>query len=359
MKVLLVSPHGKNLKGGIAQWTKDVWTHYNSTHSQVDLELLYFDNAKPGYATDSILSRLYKGCYNYLTLFKMFMVSVSNTHFDVVHICTSGSLTFVRDLLFVTAAKRKGIKVVLHTHFGRIPQVIESRSIEGFLLRRLMKCCDLFAVMDKRSERALKNAGCNVQYLPNPISQEVIDNGASLDTYREGATILFVGHIVPTKGVNELIDACKAIPQTELLLCGPIPDPIYEKEIKARANEQVHFLGAKPHEEIVPLMSKASIFALPSYTEGFPITILEAMASKCPIVTTDVGAIPEMLNIATNPCGICVPAQNAEQLTNALRYGLENKEEMSSLAQKAYERVSECYSVTKVWEQLVEIWENK
>ena len=85
--------------------------------------------------------------------------------------------------------------------------------------------------------------------------------------------------------------------------------------------------------------------------------IIESMACGCPIVTTPVGAIPEMLNINTEtPCGICVEPKNVEQLKAAIESFLQNDDLATSYGKRAQARVREQYAIDKVWEQLVSIW---
>ena len=104
-------------------------------------------------------------------------------------------------------------------------------------------------------------------------------------------------------------------------------------------------------------MKSCGIFVLPSYSEGFPNVILESMACGCPIVATSVGAIPEMLAIGSeNPCGICVHQQNVGELRKAIVELLENPLKAAEFSANARKRVYEQYAISKVWEQLVEIW---
>ena len=100
-----------------------------------------------------------------------------------------------------------------------------------------------------------------------------------------------------------------------------------------------------------------AIFVLPTYTEGFPNVILECMASGCPIITTPVGAIPDMLQFdSSQACGACVDVKDVQGLKKTIEKQLNNYDSALLMAEKAKQRVIDNYSMPSVWKQLVSIW---
>lgn len=105
--------------------------------------------------------------------------------------------------------------------------------------------------------------------------------------------IAFVGRLIPEKGAAELARAVAANPGWALAIAGAGPQM---EELKAIAPGRVFCLGSLPHREIVQLLSQADAYCLPTrYAEGFPTTLLEAAACRCPIVCTRTAGTDELL----------------------------------------------------------------
>ena len=101
-----------------------------------------------------------------------------------------------------------------------------------------------------------------------------------------------------------------------------------------------------------------SILVLPSYTEGFPNVIIEAMAMGCAVIATDVGAIPEMLNIdSNNPCGICIRPKKIDDLIEAFSYLSEDNGRIVAMGQNGIDRVLSSYSMSTISREYERIWQ--
>ena len=92
---------------------------------------------------------------------------------------------------------------------------------------------------------------------------------------------------------------------------------------------------------------------MPSYTEGFPYVILEAMAYACPIVATTVGAIPEML---ADGCGELIEPQDVNSIRNGITKTLANFEKAISMGIKAQDKVLRCYTIETIYNLYQEVW---
>lgn len=365
LKVLLVSPYSEHSVGGIINWTKYIVNYYREHDDKIDLQLLNNDNAVQVMGATGLVKRIISGIGNYLPIIRQFKKKIEKDSFDVVHICTSASLGLIRDLMLIKLAKKQRVKILVHMHFGRIPQILASRGLEKCLLMRVMKWIDMAIVMDRASLVSLQDAGFkNVCFLPNPFSSDVqrlIEKQGVLN--REPRKIVYAGHVVASKGVFELVEACKDIDGVTLEILGKLTSESIKEELISAAGdhalEWVYIPGNKPLEDVIREMMTCGVFVLPSYSEGFPNVILEAMACGTPIVATPVGAIAEMLDVnSDNPCGECVPVRDIAVLRETIKKLLSDPVKAKTIGDNARRRVNEMYAIPKVWGQLVGIWEN-
>ncbi|MGQ9618198.1 MAG: glycosyltransferase [Candidatus Aminicenantia bacterium] len=168
--------------------------------------------------------------------------------------------------------------------------------------------------------------------------------------------ILFVGNLLPYKGLKYLIEAMERI-NGNLLIIG---DGFLKNELKKlvaekRVEEKVHFLGRKDYSELVSYYHACDIFVLPSLYESFGLVQLEAMACGKPVINTNISsAVPEIsLHEET---GLTVQPANSESLSEAIKRLIENKDEMIKYGLKARERVRKFYSIDVISKRIVRIY---
>jgi glycosyltransferase involved in cell wall biosynthesis len=117
------------------------------------------------------------------------------------------------------------------------------------------------------------------------------------------------------------------------------------------------FSGQQNKEQVLEIMSNSPLLVLPSYTEGFPMVIIEAMAMGCAIIATDVGAIPEMLALSGDkPCGIGISCRNADMLEKAILTLLNDTEYTKILGQRGIQRVLNAYNGERVNDEYLKAW---
>ncbi len=360
-KVLLCSPLDKSGVGGIAKWTKYIMDYSKSNCQFIDLEHFYPQTKTKG-ATSS-LKRILNGIKNYFPLLSGLKKILKMKSFDVVHFSTSASVSLIKDILSINIAHKNGVKAVTHFHFGRIPQIYKNNNWERRLIDIVIHKSDATITMDRASYDTLTKQGYkNIYLLPNPLSlnvSDIIEQNKFIK--REPRTIVFAGHVIKTKGVFELVKACKDFENIKLCLYGKVTEQIrgdLQKEAGDNYNSWLEIKGECCTEDVIRAMLSAGMFVLPTYTEGFPNVIIESMACGCPIVTTSVGAIPEMLDInGMSNCGICVPPRNVEKLKNAIQLMLDDSRYALQCGYNARKRVNDLYAMNIVWEKLSQIWQ--
>jgi glycosyltransferase involved in cell wall biosynthesis len=138
----------------------------------------------------------------------------------------------------------------------------------------------------------------------------------------EGRVILYVGWMVPVKGVEVLIDACALLlaDGLDFRLClagdGPLREALLARAAKAGLENRVTFAGAVPHDALADWYRAADLTVLPSYSEGVPNVLYESISCGTPFVASDVGGIPE---IADPGLDRLVPPGDVRALAGAIR----------------------------------------
>ncbi len=156
-----------------------------------------------------------------------------------------------------------------------------------------------------------------------------------------------MGRLAVEKGLRELVRACaetrKLRPQLHLLLIGEGPA---RAELTALVQalglqEHVSFIDPVPSFIVARWMAACDVFALPSYNEGCPNVVLEALHAGRPVVATNVGGISEMV---TSNSGILIPARDVDRLTQALLQALDrtwNAGAISRARHRSWETVAD------------------
>lgn len=169
--------------------------------------------------------------------------------------------------------------------------------------------------------------------------------------------ILCVGRLAPEKGQLVLLEALQRLEHmgidASLTLAGGGP---LEADIRAFVESngleaRVDVAGEVPADRIPELLREADAFCLPSFAEGMPISIVEAMAIGVPVVSTQICGIPEM--VVDGVTGVCVPAGRADLLAEGLAKLAANPEHAHDLATAARVRVEKLYDVRHTTRELI------
>lgn len=154
--------------------------------------------------------------------------------------------------------------------------------------------------------------------------------------------ILYVGRLQFAKGLRELFQAARDLLAEGLKLRILLAGEGYRRnDIRKEAEElgiidRVEFLGWVAIEKLKDIYRACDIFAFPSYSEGMPKVIIEAMANGLPVVVTNVGGIPSIAQDGIT--GLVVPSKNAPALRNALRRLILDKPLRQRMAEAGLER---------------------
>lgn len=177
----------------------------------------------------------------------------------------------------------------------------------------------------------------------------IIHCGIDPDRYDGGARapgrkrLLFVGRLAAVKGVLVLLNAFaqvrKSHPDAVLTLVGDGPEraniEAYCKELQLK--DAVRFTGYLSQAEVAEALQDTDLFVLPSFAEGVPVVLMEAMASRLPVVATSIAGIPEL--VETGKTGLLVPPGDAEALAEAISSLLADVALRQAMGNAGYVRV--------------------
>jgi glycosyltransferase involved in cell wall biosynthesis len=213
--------------------------------------------------------------------------------------------------------------------------------------------------IDKKKIQCVPLSVDNMKFFP----QNSINIKKSLGFDRNMKYVLFVGRLVPIKGVEYLIqvipDVIQRFKKVRFIIVG---DGDSEHSLKKLAeqleiSEYIHFAGRQPHEKVAKYMVASDIFVLPSLSEGRSITVLEAMACGLPVIAAKVGGIPE--SVVDTVTGFLIHPRKAKELSDKILLLLENDKKCRSMGRSGKNRIGE---LGLSWEntaaRTIEIYQN-
>lgn len=227
-----------------------------------------------------------------------------------VHVNMAERLSLFRKSAIVVMCRALGIPVVLHVHAAQLHHFY--RKLPGFLqsaTRWVFSLPEVCVVLGEAAQRFV------TEELKVPRHRiEVIINGVPEPSYQrrvaaESAVqrVFFLGNLSERKGVSDLLQAL-SLPgfdkaRLEVTVSGGGDVAAYQAKARELGLESfVRFTGWTDQQQVARLMAQADVLILPSYDEGLPLVILEALANSVAVVCTPVGEIPAILSDGVNAC---------------------------------------------------------
>ena len=267
---------------------------------------------------------------------------------DVIHINSSSGNGTIRDYYIEKIANLFNVPVILHYHCNLEFAVNNSKIAKKYYT----KCFELakqIIVLNKSSQEFVRNNNFDARIIPNGIPEDLVATKHCINDNIQKA--IFTGRVSINKGCLEIYECAKAYPQIDFYLAGLI-DSVVEEKLKSLNN--IFLLGSLSHEEVIERLDNADIFLFPTHSEGFSISLLEAMARGVPCVTTNVGANREMLE---DKGGIIVEPKNSKAIINAIECLLprNTREEMSAWN---INKVMGEYTENKMFESFISVYKS-
>ncbi len=313
------------------------------------VNLKYIGTMKEG----TKLKKLLVACFAYARFF------LCVGRYDVVHVNVASDNSFWRKALFIKCAKRRGKKIVIHQHGGNIEEYYKRLDEKGKeSVKSIFGMADVLLVLTDKLNDFFGTIvdKAKIRILPNGVSTQDVDVDVTEKDYTK---ILFLGRICRNKGMSELFAAMDEIhekrPEITLYLGGIYEDDEYRSEVEKRSS-YVKTLGWVMGTLKDEWLDKCGIMVLPSYFEGFPISVIEGMLHGCAVISTDVGGIPEAIEDGVS--GILIKPKDVKGLKDAIASVAGDKEFAERLSRGGIKTAKEKFSLEKNLQKLVEIYRN-
>lgn len=259
----------------------------------------------------AVESPSWKTPLNFVRHFSRLIRTLVRVRPDVALVHASSSMSFVRDWVFMVTARLAGAKVICHYHGNLHARFPSGATRSGRALGRLlMSAAQRMIVLGPTYQQEMGNAWKrdDLVWAPN-----MADIGLFRDLPAEtpapwlargDRAVLFVGRLSAPKGIYDLFDAVPRVierhPEARLVLVGVAESDAMEPVIRAEAERRgiaprIAFLGSLEGRSKAAAFVTSQMIVVPSWTEGFPLVIPEAMAAGLPVIATAVGAIPDFV----------------------------------------------------------------
>jgi glycosyltransferase involved in cell wall biosynthesis len=349
MKVLIVANSGK-VKGGINSVIISLMEGLKGRNSGLVINRFasYIDSVAP------ILRIIY-------SMFMLVKFPFSSTSSNIIHLHSAAKGSFYRKSMYTFISKLLNKKLIFHIHASGFEEFQKSGRFNGWLVKKTLNRADGIIVLSDQMKKLVESSCHNnrVWVLPNPVT---IPNQADIDASKEThnkVQLLFLGEIGPRKGIYDLVDAIALLPQecrskVMLHVCGNNEIEKLKTYVHTKRLTDVCIVhGWIDGQQKKTFLSNADVYILPSYAEGLPISILEAMAYGMPIISTNVGGIPEIVRSGEN--GFLLEPGHTVSIADAIETMVNNDELRQQYGRKSKEIVQP-HDINAVLDQLVAIY---
>jgi glycosyltransferase involved in cell wall biosynthesis len=350
--ILFISPLPPP-QGGIAIWTKKViseglpdGTPISLVNTKIRGKRNIFDRVFFSFP------EIYRTLYIIISLLKQ----LTAKHPKLIHInCSLSSAGVFRDAICMTLARIFRVPVVMHYHSNL--QDFTGKHFFGLsqkILRYLMRHAARNIVINTPSlekARSLLPEHKPPLLLPN-FMEDKLFSYEKITSQNARHKAIFGGGITKTKGCAEILNAASALPDVDFHLYGKMHADL--DEIFRAAPPNIFLHGEVNHSTLLKEMAQSDFLIFPSYSEGFPLTVLEAMSLSLPVIATSVGALPEM--VTEEEGGYLIPPRSADALISAIEKLIAHPEKMIAMGEFNKKKSFAQYRYSVVITQLLTIY---
>lgn len=335
----------KMVKGGIAA----VVSGYYGSKLEQDYDMIYVESYKDG----GKLTKLFKGICGYFHFAKVLLVDRP----ELVHMHSSFGPSFYRSLPFIYMASWAKKPMINHIHGSEFDKLYTNASErKKRLVRKAWGKCTRFIVLSESWKERFSEV-IPVEKMTVIENYSVVKEGIDRSQCRN--QVLFLGAINQMKGCYDMVDVikrvAKVVPNVKMVVAGDGEIEQVKAKVEAEGlTEHFAFPGWVRGEQKERLLEESDVFFLPSYTEGMPMSVLDAMGYGLPIVATNVGGIPRIVHEGEN--GFMREPGDTAGFADALIQILTDNALRSNFGEESLKIVKSRYSLEKHIESLEKVY---
>lgn len=302
-----------------------------------------------------------KACYAASAIMRMATLLTLDRRIRIVHIHGAANASFYRCRIFINLAKALGRKVILHEHAADFKIFHDTAPDQNGITSTLNRCDRLIVLSDywRQYFTSIGVSPDRITVLNNIVSPPAPVAEPSGNRPDNRLRVLYLGEISDRKGCFDLL---RAIADDREYFASRIILRIGGNEVNGNIRQFIHdnrleefvtyegwISGTKKED----MLHWQDTYILPSYNEGLPIAILEAMAHSRPVISTPVGGIPEIVESGVN--GMLVTPGDRDAIASALRYYIDHPDKIRQHGDAGFRKVSG-YMPEAVFSRLTEIY---
>lgn len=348
-KVLIIGPSPTNSKGGMATVIQEM-LESKVLNNNFNLKI------HESYRDGNVFYRLLFSIYAFIKFLFLY------NEYDIFHIHMASYGSTFRKGLYINFLSKKNKKIILHIHGAEYlvfyNKLSESKKQK---VKNIWNKSHTIIVLSKKWKKEFQNIFKNLNILE-------VNNGINIDKLSSGISdvcinkykFLLLGRLGKRKGAYDIIKATEHIyskyPSLKIFMAGDgevekVKQVIEEKKL----SNSIEVVGWTNFNKKLQLLKEVSTILLPSYNEGLPMTILEGMATGKIIISSNVGAIPEVIENGKN--GILILPGDIENLARAMEKVMKNESNfLESCSQNNINKAKEKYSTEVMHNKILEIY---
>ncbi|NNE65368.1 MAG: glycosyltransferase family 4 protein [Pyrinomonadaceae bacterium] len=289
-----------------------------------------------------------------------FAVIAIKERIDIVHINTAlTNSAIVRDFCLTLVSLFLGKRILVHIHGGVYIEKEMPGALLNWIAGEMLHSADKVLVLSEKERISIENRWPGVRPLvaANAVELNEVDLRKK---FRSPCQLVFFGRIDRDKGLNEIISACELLEARgldfEFKCYGTGPDiESFAGSMNEVLGRKFEYKGIVFGQEKIRALNSADIFLLPSYYEGMPVSLLEAMAAGCVCVVSEVGSVGTVIDHGNN--GFLIEPGNTNEIARMLETVIDGTADCRRIGREARRTIESQFGINGFSDRLDRLYD--